>query len=1276
MRLKVLLALLLLCGLQQAAYPQASPYSNSVQKPQIFTATGQTGNTIPLNGLTASTSTVGSSFASGTITIAGTSLTTVTFSLLGSADNGVTFFALPITIVASPTTPGATTITATANGLYQVSLAGITHVKFQTSGTFTATSVSLTLSGSPNALVSRSSTGGGATTPATELVLVGTGVANGVGPGIPGVNYVIPSGTVANATHASTADNATTATTATSATTATTATALAAPPAVCTVTGQVPTGVDDQGNALGCFTPTGTGATIAATPQNRHLIQPNTGSVGNVAGPSTTATNAVDPIAQGKVNPDLFGTTNTGISAAQGTAICASGCDIEMSATSASNESVFTDVIVPKTHVTDKRFGQVADYFLDTGSPYSNPLNCMNDGQGNNGLTSCRPVNDTFAVAGIYSVTVGAASSHTVIPMIAYKISRGIMQAHNTNFQCTGVGDCGGHYWEFGVRSGAIQGADESNVREQSLMSELGAPAGVVVTGGANATTIVGNWTTNFGNLGDGHNLIDLSDLMDSGLMTATTSNAYPAANSVTVGAAHSSASVTTTLSSACNIAITPRIHPLTVTCAVGATFTGTGTGTSLVTSAVSGLISINTLITGTGVPTGTMIVTQVSGTTGGAGIYTTNNSTTAAASAITSGSTASLSATSTATLCIGDSKIPEQVNYTIVDATHLSMTMSYSHVAGIRLYQNGGCGGKFVIGNGSSTPTSGFTYTSYPVFGSLNTTSYDYGIAFEQNEQGQLQLAIPSNNPVPIVSSTRSGTTVTATMNAGTSLFNYNGLIIPSGTTASVSGSTDTTINTTGLTSFVVTGNTSVTYTQPSGTGSSSGTGGTLTLAGMNNYQIYCGAETIGIRNSTPLTPPPTNTGHPWGDGGVFVEPNNCTWTAADNIEQVNHYSQQFTNTEYATTAQTPATVPNLQISSAMGGLAFSGVAHITAIGGDAITSLAGYGGPSNNIGHVAYMGGDFYDRMFAFSSYPLNGRCFICIGGDPQDSSHTAHKSAFTTYPLAQLTASDNSVQLLLYDRVNKLLSFPNYASPRFTVQNNGGNNGQINFGAFFGLEALNLFDSGAGVRMGWGLNAGNFQNYVQNGVTITWNKGGDLQAFGTNELMRLDTNGNLTAPGKGQFASLATTIFTVATLPNPATIPQGTIEVVSDAAASNISGACVGGGTNYAVAVNTNVGWNCQPPTASVQLRIVGTTASIGGSALAAGACATGTATIAGGTTGHPVYVSASDGTLPGALGGGTGLFQVDAVTTNATTVTVEVCAAIAGTPAAKTYSVSTF
>lgn len=82
------------------------------------------------------------------------------------------------------------------------------------------------------------------------------------------------------------------------------------------------------------------------------------------------------------------------------------------------------------------------------------------------------------------------------------------------------------------------------------------------------------------------------------------------------------------------------------------------------------------------------------------------------------------------------------------------------------------------------------------------------------------------------------------------------------------------------------------------------------------------------------------------------------------------------------------------------------------------------------------------------------------------------------------------------------------------------------------------------------------------------------------------------------------------------------------------------------------------------------LTGTTASIGGSALLAGNCATGTATVTGAVVGRPVYVSASDGTLPNALA------VLSAAVTSTNTVSVQVCAIAAVTPAAKTYNIATY
>lgn len=88
----------------------------------------------------------------------------------------------------------------------------------------------------------------------------------------------------------------------------------------------------------------------------------------------------------------------------------------------------------------------------------------------------------------------------------------------------------------------------------------------------------------------------------------------------------------------------------------IGATFTATAAGTALTVTAVTGLISIGDTIAGTGVPTGTSIIDQVSGTTGGAGVYTTSEVTTAADATVTSfGKVVDVTAVGSGTLSVGD---------------------------------------------------------------------------------------------------------------------------------------------------------------------------------------------------------------------------------------------------------------------------------------------------------------------------------------------------------------------------------------------------------------------------------------------------------------------------------------------------------------------------------------------------------------------------------------------------------------------------------------------
>jgi hypothetical protein len=95
-----------------------------------------------------------------------------------------------------------------------------------------------------------------------------------------------------------------------------------------------------------------------------------------------------------------------------------------------------------------------------------------------------------------------------------------------------------------------------------------------------------------------------------------------------------------------------------TNTGAMGSTSTGTavvGEASQITLSAVTGLISIGEELAGTGITAGTTILSQISGTTGGAGVYQLSENNTAAAATITSfGDVLVISAT-TGLISIGD---------------------------------------------------------------------------------------------------------------------------------------------------------------------------------------------------------------------------------------------------------------------------------------------------------------------------------------------------------------------------------------------------------------------------------------------------------------------------------------------------------------------------------------------------------------------------------------------------------------------------------------------
>jgi hypothetical protein len=158
------LAMVLLC-LSSLTFAQQGMQNNTVFPATVMTATSQTSSVIHLSSQTSGNPV---SFSTGTITVTGSSLTTATFAVKGSSDGGVTFYSINISALNSPATT-ATTETVTTAGVYQVNLTGLTDVEFVTSGTFTATNISLILTASPNGVIARAVGGAGGVTAVTGV---------------------------------------------------------------------------------------------------------------------------------------------------------------------------------------------------------------------------------------------------------------------------------------------------------------------------------------------------------------------------------------------------------------------------------------------------------------------------------------------------------------------------------------------------------------------------------------------------------------------------------------------------------------------------------------------------------------------------------------------------------------------------------------------------------------------------------------------------------------------------------------------------------------------------------------------------------------------------------------------------------------------------------------------------------------------------------------------------------------------------------------------------
>jgi len=253
------------------------------------------------------------------------------------------------------------------------------------------------------------------------------------------------------------------------------------------------------------------------------------------------------------------------------------------------------------------------------------------------------------------------------------------------------------------------------------------------------------------------------------------------------------------------------------------------------------------------------------------------------ATSGVTAGyatSTAALPAT-TGVACVVDGigGLPnfETANYSVVDATHVQLTLNKVHEAGATIAVGGLCG----YGLEQTVDTVGAVRQVFPVVGSLSATSVYYAASVTPVLGITGQTSAYLNVTFTVASIARSGNVVTVTTTSNLAE-DVQGLSL------TVSGVADSSYN--GTYVVTTTGPNTLTYANTGANSTSSG--GTLSVL-TGGYNLYPMAEVLSVYN------PVTKT----VDGTMTLAPNTVAWATGDAVEEPHYYQQKVSaDDEYIT--------------------------------------------------------------------------------------------------------------------------------------------------------------------------------------------------------------------------------------------------------------------------------------------------------------------------------------------------------------------------------------
>jgi hypothetical protein len=270
-----------------------------------------------------------------------------------------------------------------------------------------------------------------------------------------------------------------------------------------------------------------------------------------------------------------------------------------------------------------------------------------------------------------------------------------------------------------------------------------------------------------------------------------------------------------------------------------------------------------------------------------------------------------------------------EMASYSVVDGTHLQMTLNKPHHAGATIAFGGLCG----YGLEQTVDTVGPIRQVFPVIGSYSATGLYYagGLASIVGLQGNVSAFL--NVSLQIAAISRNNGVVTVTT-AGSLPVDVNGL------TMNISGVADQSYN--GSFTVASTASNTLTYSQ-SGANSTS-TGGTVAKL-TGGYVLYPMAEVLGVFDTASNSV----------DGLLTLAPNTTPWAANDTVEEP-HYYQQLVGADSTFVGQT---TPRPTIAQAAGvqyeSNAGPGLSGWTVINAVPATNYFGNGG-THSAPHAAF--------------------------------------------------------------------------------------------------------------------------------------------------------------------------------------------------------------------------------------------------------------------------------------------------------------------------------